>query len=189
VEVKENDTGKIILINLSAKNDASATPLDIVIKKEIKGNSYNTSHNPNDLNSYPDQVPQSANHSINAISLIRFAAQQLYAPKRLSKQPGDIFRVPMHVSKTLPLFRDSSVMTMPLASWRGNDLFVTAILLRNSLNQPRVLDPREICGSWQTATFFPQNELAPKGNQLDTTTLFVISNRPILESLHGCLAS
>lgn len=189
VEVRNIDTGKIILINLSAKNEASHTPVDIVFSEKDKiiiSKAFSVNDN---KKSYDSNEIQPSESTVSPVALIRFAAQQLYAPKRLLTQKEAIYRVPMHVPKTLPLFRDNSVMAMSLASWRSGDLFVTAILLRNLLNQQRILDPRELCGNWQAATFFPQTELASKGNSQDSTTLFVISHRPLSESLYGCLAA
>ena len=77
-------------------------------------------------------------------------------------------------------------MALPLASWRGSDLFVTAVLLRNLLSQTISLDPHSLCGTWKAASFFPVAELAPRGNIKDTTTVFLVSKRPFADSLKEC---
>lgn len=181
VQVKCSDTGQIILLNLSAQKEASNTPLDIVVSsgKKVEEQQLDKAQSVNDENTLPKP-------EMSPVSLTRFAVQQLYAPKRLLSQSPDIFRTPMHTAKTVPLVLDSSVIAMPLASWRSGDLFVTAVLLRNQLHQPLTLDPRNICGNWQTATFFPSNNLAATSSSADSTTAFLISNRPFADSVQIC---
>jgi len=187
VQVKCIDSGKIILLNLSARKGASATPLDVAvnqsgIKPSLANNAIVAQQNNTD-----EEPLSSQNHSsMTAVSLTRFAAQQLYAPKRLLTQPPNIYRVPMRTHKTIPLLLDNSFMAMPLASWRSGDLFVTVVLLRNSLTQPLTLDSRNLCGTWQTATFFPLTQLSSRGSQQDSTTVFLVSKRPFAESLKAC---
>lgn len=177
VQVKLNDSGKIVLLNLSASKTASHTPLDVVIAKSEPSLTESANKATHENNS---NIPAQPSY----VALTRFAAQQLYAPKRLLTQPNNIFRTPMRTQKTVPLFLDGSVMAMPLASWRGGDLFVTAVLLRNLLKQPLTPDPRNLNGKWVTATFFPLNELAIRGNTNDSTTVFLVSHRPFNDSFN-----
>lgn len=123
--------------------------------------------------------------TITPITLTRFAAQQLYAPERLLTPSQDIYRVPMHTKKTVDLVMDGSITAMPLASWRGGNFFVTAILLRNNLPQVLSLKPEDLCGQWQTATFFPINQLTARGTVNDSTTVFLVSRRSFVESLNN----
>lgn len=183
VQVRCSDTGQIILLNLSAQQNVSTTPLDIVIADKSKQN--NNQEEPSRDETITD-CPGIANNKVTPVALTRFAAQQLYAPKRLLTQPPFIHRTPMHTSKTIPLLLDGSVIAMPLASWRGGDLFVTAVLMRNQLHQDLSLDSRNLCGTWQTATFFPNSILASAGDQKDSTTVFLVSNRPFAVSLQSC---
>ncbi len=181
------ESGKIILLDVSAKKLASCTPLEIVVSEDKPISSPFETTEPAHQNQNPKSVEE--DHSnltttiITPIQLTRFAAQQLYAPQRLLTQLNNIYRVPMHTKKTVDLVLDGSVTAMPLASWRGGDEFVTAILLRNNLPQTLTLHPQDLCGQWQTATFFPKNELAPRGNVKDSTTVFLVSCRPFAESL------
>lgn len=183
VQVRCRDSGQIILLNLSAQKNMSNIPLDIVISDENKADDNVT--NSSDAESI-DNTSEIKHINITAVTLTRFAAQQLYAPKRLLVQPSSIYRVPMHTAKTVPLVLDGSVIAMPLASWRGGDLFVTAILLRNQLKQELTLDPRNLCGNWKTASFFPSSVLTTAGTESDSTTVFLVSNRPFAESMQIC---
>jgi integrating conjugative element protein (TIGR03749 family) len=170
VEVKINDSGKIILLNLSAKIGADKTPLEVVLAVAPVTVADITNHDHTDK-------------AVSAVTLTRFAVQQLYAPKRLLTQPPNIFRTPMHTQKTVPLMSDGSVLAMPLASWRSGDLYVTAVLLRNQLKQILDLDPRKLNGHWQAATFYPNTVIEKAGTSFDSTTVFLVSKRPFAESL------
>ena len=178
VEVKLVDSGKNILFNLSAQKEASNVPLAIVLPETVTADSAVTATMDN-----TDITANKTEGTINYLTLTRFAAQQLYAPKRLLIQPPNIYRTPMHTAKTVALLRDGSAIAMPLASWRADDLFVTAVLLRNQTKQPLSLDPRILCGTWQAATFFPKTILTPAGTKTDTTTVFLISRQPFNEAL------
>lgn len=178
VEAKLSN-GEIILIDLSSKEGADDTPIDIVLPQIKK-------HSVSDRN---ESTPSYAGKTnIDYVSLTRFAVQQLYAPERLLTGSSAITRFPMGTSYVIPLVYDSSVSAMPLASWRGGNLYVTAILMKNLLNQPLRLDPRLICGGWQAATFYPQTQLAPHGTPInrDTSTLFVVSDRPFSQAIESC---
>jgi len=182
VAVKLTNSGKIILLNLSAQKEADTTPIDIVLSDGDKITSNNNINNDADNNT---EIKIKKN-KISEVELMRFAVQQLYAPKRLLTQPNNIYRTPMHLKKTASLFLDDSVIAMPLASWRSDDLTITAFLLHNTLKQSLNLDPRVLCGNWQTATFYPRHELSPAGSTDDSSTVFLISNQSASNALIGC---
>jgi integrating conjugative element protein (TIGR03749 family) len=181
--------GNIILLDISAEKGASATPLEIVASEEKSMTpAVSASSTESSLSSFAENNAASIQPArITPIALTRFAAQQLYAPQRLLIQSDTIYRIPMHTKKTINLVLDGSVIAMPLASWRGGDQFITAVLLRNTLPQPLTVHPRDLCGHWQTATFFPENQLAPRGEMKDRTTVFLVSNRPFSDSLNAGL--
>lgn len=174
VFVQMKATGELIIVDLSAQSGADDTPLAIVVP-------HRKATQTAAMNNAP--APQPKSTTVDYVELSRFAVQQLYAPKRLLKNPDGIYRVPMHTTRTVALVRDDSVMAMPLISWRAGNAYITAVLLRNMLDQSLVLDPRNLRGQWKTATFFPQTRLAPSGNQRDTTTVFLISDQPFVEAL------
>ncbi|PIQ43248.1 MAG: TIGR03749 family integrating conjugative element protein [Gammaproteobacteria bacterium CG11_big_fil_rev_8_21_14_0_20_46_22] len=169
-------SGEIILLDINAKKAAPDNPVDIVLPK--KENNETAQSN--------DQASQS---SVNTVSLTRYAIQRLYAPQRLLKQSMQISRFPMETEHVVPLFYDGSASAMPLASWRGGNLYVTALLVKNLLKQPLRLDPRLLCGDWKAASFYPQTQLASRGTPInkDTATLFVVSNEPFSQAIASCL--
>lgn len=170
--------GTIVLLDISAKKIASTTPLSIVIPDVPTVTSRATPPPAEDTNDTPTtQLP------VTPLALTRFAVQQVYAPPRLLTESEHMYRVPMHTANTIPLVWDGSFTAKPLASWRGGDYFVTAVLLKNNLPQPLTLHPHDWRGHWQTATFFPKNQLGARGEMTDQTTVFLVSNRSLSESL------
>lgn len=167
-------SGEIILLDINAKAHATDNPVDIVLPKSAPVSSTTQS--------------QSSAASVNYVTLTRYAIQQIYAPERLLKQSIDITRFPMETAHVVPLFYDGSATAMPLASWRGGNLYVTALLIKNLLSQSLRLDPRLLSGTWLAASFYPQTTLAPHGTPInrDTSTLFVVSTQPFAQAIQAC---
>lgn len=130
------------------------------------------------------------------VRLTRYAARQLYAPARLSGGDPAIKRVPLAITSPIPLIRGNLIEAIPIASWRAHDLTVTAFKLRNTTHQSyrlqfeNVDSPNTLAihalirGRWQTATL-QHHTLGPSGQETDTTTLYLVSDRSLPESLHG----
>jgi len=113
---------------------------------------------------------------LSYIQLTRFAAQQLYAPARLVKDSPAIIRVPVS-RDSVDLLHGGTIEATPLVAWRVNGRYVTAVKLTNRTEQPQTLDPRDLRGAWLTATF-QHHRLLPKGDDADTTAVYLISARP-----------
>ncbi len=175
-EAKLSD-GEIILLDINARPEADDTPIDIVLPVH-QGN---RSVSENNVNS----------DTLNYVSLLRYAIQQLYAPETLLTESSVITRFPMSTRHVVPLLSDDSATVMPMASWRGGDVYVTALFVKNLLHQPLPLDPRLLCGNWKAASFYPQSTLASQGSPLnrDATTVFLISERPFSQAMQSCLNS
>ena len=127
----------------------------------------------------------SLGEAVSLVSLNRFAIQSLYAPKRLIKTPSGIYRVPMHTDKTVHLVANDNVIAMPLASWRDNNLTVTAVLLRNMNNTAVNLSPDLILGQWASSVFYPREHLSSHGTKDDSTTVFLTSSNDFNSALGG----
>ena len=128
------------------------------------------------------------------IRLTRYAAQQLYAPERLVDGDSAIKRIPVESKTSVPLIRGGLVEAVPIASWQGHGLTVTAVRVRNLSRQSlrlqfdrsgshQTLDLSYLMrGDWLTATL-QHDRLGAMGDETDTTTLYLVSNRPFVESL------
>lgn len=122
-----------------------------------------------------DSIGVSAPHW-GYVALTRHAAQQLYAPARLLPSAPGIVRMPI-TSASFELVMGGQVEAVPVAAWRAGLHRVTAVTLRNKSQHPVVLDPRQLRGTWLTTTF-QHNRLLPSGDAADSTTVYLVSDRP-----------
>ena len=128
------------------------------------------------------------------IRLTRYAAQQLYAPERLVDGDSSIKRIPVESKTSVPLIRGGLIEAVPIASWQGHGLTVTAVRVRNLSQQSLQLQFDQsdslqaldlsylVRGDWLTATL-QHDLLGAMGDETDTTTLYLVSNRSFVESL------
>lgn len=179
-EIKLNNThGDVILLNLSASKTANQDQLSILLPPSSEKQPANASQ--------PTGDSQKEDQSLGG--MVRWVAQQLYAPKRLLTRPNWIFRTPMQTERFVSLYRGAVVSAMPLASWRSGDYYITAVLLRNvQRNQRVVLRHKMIRGSWIAISFFRLSHLNPSvltaaRTATDSTTAIMISSVPFNEAL------
>lgn len=168
--------GEVIVLSISATADATdVTPIEVVMAE--KEQDQNDRENREDSSI---EIPKAA--ELNPVLLTRFAIQSLYAPERLLVTPPGVTRTAMRTHKNIVMVYGASILARPIISWQGGDLFVTAVELKNALNKRVVINPKQLIGNWQTASFFPSNILEARGGR-DTTTVFVVSDRPFGEAL------
>ncbi|MES9821674.1 MAG: TIGR03749 family integrating conjugative element protein [Candidatus Thiodiazotropha sp.] len=164
--IRELDSGRIYLFDITATEDGgSGHPIQIYVTGEQGSEKDQATGGHETEQDRPDFV-----------QLTRFAAQQLYAPARLVKDQPGIVRVPVS-RDSVDLYHGGAVEGVPLVAWRANGLYVTAVKLTNRTEQALTLDPRNIRGTWLTATF-QHHRLFPKGDEADTTAVYLISARP-----------
>ncbi|MEW8508373.1 MAG: TIGR03749 family integrating conjugative element protein [Candidatus Thiodiazotropha sp.] len=164
--IRELDSGRIYLFDITATEDGgSGHPIQIYVTGEQSSEKDQATGGHETEQDRPDFV-----------QLTRFAAQQLYAPARLVKDQPRIVRVPVS-RDSVDLYHGGAVEGVPLVAWRAKGLYVTAVKLTNRTEQALTLDPRNIRGTWLTATF-QHHRLFPKGDEADTTAVYLISARP-----------
>ena len=161
--VRELDSGRIYLFDVTSTMDGVATdPVQIYVADDHGAD--NVERN--------DTSPEQPNY----IQLTRFAAQKLYAPSRLVKDNPAIIRIPVS-RNSIDLLHGGTVEVIPLVAWRANGLYITAVKLTNRTHQAQTLDPRDLRGTWLTASF-QHHRLLPMGDEADTTAVYLISARP-----------
>lgn len=128
------------------------------------------------------------------VRLTRYAAQQLYTPERLLRGDNQIKRIPIDTQQPVPLVRGQRIEAQPIAAWQGGGFTVTAIKLRNitertlhlvlaNSTKPNAIDlAYALRGRWLTAVT-QHDFLGAAGDETDTTTLYLVSDRPFVESL------
>jgi len=181
IQVRETASGRTYLLDLTAlekpDEQTTATRPPVVIHVE-------QSTGQSALDQPETTVPQAeAPPALDYVTLMRYAAQQLYAPQRLLGNDARIHRVPLRVQEgSLPLLRGGEVEAHPVIGWVGDGYYLTAIKLVNKSDHGVSLDPRDLRGRWLAATL-QHAYLHPAGHPADTTALYVISRQPFDESL------
>lgn len=170
-------SGESWLLDVEARPEASARTLAIV-----------------DDRFTDDRVPAAGNaagrsskkgpaYDYDAVDLVRFAAQQLYAPRRLVKPLPGVVRVPVSTTD-LPLYRGGTLRTAPIAQWKSpgvSPMFVTAVRVTAEALDAVDLDPRYLRGDWLSAA--PQHgRVEPVGEAGNTTVWYLVSSRPFDEA-------
>lgn len=162
------DGGQMFLFDVSASKDGGQThPVQVYVK--TNGESHAETMD-------SSMASHDATAQYSYVALTRFAAQQLYAPARLVQDRPGIVRVPV-MREPVSLMFGGAVDATPLVAWRAGGLYVTAVKLTNRSDQPQTLDPRNLRGTWLTATF-QHNRLLATGSDADTTAVYLISARP-----------
>lgn len=180
VRVQGLSDQRLYLLDLSA-NDQGTVSHDLIVMDEAH------------VGNRAKAAPPTATRIDWRIRLTRYAAQQLYAPERLLAGDPDIQRIPVD-TRSVPLIRGGQLAAKPIAAWKGGGLFVTAIHVRNtqrhsltlqfeSSRDAHTLDLSTLLrGHWLTASV-QHSTVARKGQSADSTTLYVVSDRPFTESL------
>ncbi|MEW8439283.1 MAG: TIGR03749 family integrating conjugative element protein [Candidatus Thiodiazotropha taylori] len=181
IVVGEEGGNRIYLINLTAVQQDYAAPQlvvsnDRVVKYDSQG-------------SKGQEVATAFNSKHSKIGyggLFRYSAKQLYAPERLREisQLSNLNNAPIPEGRIHHLIRQHKVITEAIKAWQNDTHYVTALLVTNATLFPITLDPREIRGDILAARF-QRNHLEPAGRMGDATTLFLISKRPLAESING----
>jgi len=170
VKVQLIESGKIIMIDLAAsENRTKTSTIEILVQSERK-------------------LPV-ADHkgrvmpALDYVQLTRFAAQSMYSPERLLEVPVGVTRSQIARNNEIDtLIRGQIIKAVPMVSWQSNGTYVTAVKLQNMTSSMIILDPRDIRGRWESATF-QHVTLGERGTTRDTTSLYLISKRPYEESL------
>jgi integrating conjugative element protein (TIGR03749 family) len=172
------ENGLVILINLSAEENAPSETVDIVL--------------PDVKNDQPQNMNETNEAALNYVDMVRFAIHQLYAPEELLKGDSRFQRYPMESRHIVPLFLNQSALAMPLVSWQTRGFFITAIQVKNLGEHNLKIEPQTLCGRWVAASFYPRQRLVTKNsvnrrNGFDSTTLFLISKNPFSKAIEECL--
>ncbi|WP_431065665.1 TIGR03749 family integrating conjugative element protein [Methylotuvimicrobium sp.] len=180
IEIHETDGSGIYLVDLSASQEQGipVNPIEVLNKRPHGFEKAESDRKHRD--------PRTPNKAPGLVTLTRFAAQQLYAPSRMLKASPSIHRVVVARRAMHNLIRGEPIEALPVASWQGGELYVTAVQLRNTGKTPVELDPRRIRGRWKAATF-QHGRLHPSGSEADTTAVYLVSDRPFHEMIRGVM--
>ena len=160
---------QVILVNISAQQTGSTEPLKVIEPDP----------------EVPAPKQQADTSEISLRTLMRYAIQQYYAPRRLLQPNAAIHNSGTFKGETYALFPSGAVTTIPLASYSGGGLTVTAVYVQNAIDMPVNLRPDQLCGTWMGVTFFPQSRLNPAGQTYDDSMLFLVSQNDFTATYKG----
>lgn len=193
VEVRDNVTGQMILLNLSASKTGNTHNVTVIYPNKKASNGK--------MHPLNTGVMQG---SMAYKTMTQYAEQQLYAPKRLLKNPYGISLIKSYaINGSVPksqwlyhFFIGGGVVAQPWASWYGGNVYVTAVLIKNLLASPLNLRRHltSICGRisgvWKAVTYFPFAGkpwvLGRAGSESDHTVAFLISREPFSQAIAHC---
>ena len=168
LQVQDADDGTLILLDITAQpaktNEPALEPVRIVeAERAAPGEDGGAA------------VPGPAPPTPLPVALTRYAAQRLYAPLRTVEPVPGLNSVPLRDD----LMLDTLIPELPLtyralAAWQLEDLWVTAVQLRNTSSRWIELDPRRLQGDFVSATF-QHPDLGPTGESTDTTVLYLVT--------------
>ena len=168
LHLQDADDGTLILLDIAAEpakaNEPPFEPVRIVEAERAAPRE--------DIEA---AVVRPAPPTLLPVALTRYAAQTLYAPLRTVEPVPGLGAVPLRDD----LMLDTLIPELPLsyralAAWRLEDLWVTAVHLRNQSASWIELDPRRLQGDFVAVTF-QHSDLGPKGEATDTTVLYLIT--------------
>ncbi|ASR89678.1 MAG: TIGR03749 family integrating conjugative element protein [Alcaligenes aquatilis] len=110
------------------------------------------------------------------VQLTRYAARQLYAPKRLATPLSGVQQVEVTTEPIADLIRGVNVVSTPVGQWRSGQLYVTAVLIKNRSHQPLEIPLEQVRGQWIAATA-QHGRIGSAGSETDTTAIYLVCQR------------
>ena len=186
LQLQNMSTGEIMLVDIIATpgkaNQPALEPIKIVAGDNSAARYGQLSPKAEDSKAANRSTEQNSDAAAPAqretpppVVMTRYAAQMLYAPLRTVEPVPGIAQVNLKRNMDLTtLLPTRPIEARALGAWRLEDLWVTAVKLRNTGSQPVTLDPRELMGDFITATF-QHPYLGAKGHASDTTTVYLVT--------------
>lgn len=179
VQIRRIADGKVILLDLIASEaEEGAEPLEdlrIVLESD---------------NVVPEGEAKAAMpkpvERITPVDLTRHASQRLYGPTRLHRNRIGISEVPLGVEGAIRIFKGASkyaTVSEPVIAYKGGGYHLVGLYVRNISNESVQLSYLDLNLPFSHATF-QHHVLEPNGTPGDSTILYLISERPLKETLH-----
>jgi integrating conjugative element protein (TIGR03749 family) len=164
IVAEDRSSGSVILLDLvAAPGHEASHPVEVVAPANAQAKA-----SPGE----EDEAPP-----LDMVTLTRFAAQQMYAPRRLATAHPAIRRLTVDRAPLDGLYAGGGVRGTPAAQWRGDDLYITAVVLQNLQPRPVELDPLAVRGRWRAITF-QHGRLHASGSEADSTVVYLVCERP-----------
>lgn len=156
IQLRDTGSGELILLDIQAtQSNSSLEPVQI-------------SYAPQTPATAKTPVPVTASTEPLPVLLVRYAAQNLYAPLRTVEALPGVTPAPVRLAKRITTLLPQQP--------------VTAIRLQNRSGKRITLDPRELQGQF-TASAFQHDWLGPRGLAEDTTVVYLVTEGPVSRAL------
>lgn len=190
IELQDKENGEVILLDVSAApGKVTREPVKLVYDGEVatatasdrqtvSGDAGGSKSTSSAADAPPARKPPKLSAPLPVV-LTRYAAQSLYGPARTVEPVPGISPVSMKLPSSITtLMPGEPVSVTPMAAWSLLGDSVVALQVRNRSTDKVVLDPRELQGQFETATF-QHRWLGRAGTPEDTTVVYlVIQGRP-----------
>ncbi len=193
IELQNKENGEVILLDVSAvPGKVTREPVKLVYDGELAtatasdrqsvSDDAGSSKKSTSTASETDTTPARKAPKLSAplpVVLTRYAAQSLYGPVRTVEPVPGISPVSLKLPSLITtLMPGEPVSVAPMAAWSLLGDSIVALQVRNRSAGKVVLDPRELQGQFETATF-QHRWLGRAGTPEDTTVVYlVIRGRP-----------
>jgi len=179
LQLQDAETGELILVDIAAAPTVEGdTPLEPVriIEDDNPPRHYGTQTSTAEPEtSFAAEKPR--RETPIPVILTRYAAQSLYAPLRTVESVSGISRVNLRRDLDLSMLLPTlPVAATPMAAWRLENYWVTAVKLQNASTAVILLDPRLLQGDFIAATF-QHPDLGPAGQATDTTVVYLVTRK------------
>jgi len=178
VQVKRLSDNHVILLDLiSSDSNKPLEDVKIIMPFENKVESIDGA----EMATEPQHV-----QVITPVHLTRYAAQKLYGPARLQTQEKGITSTPLGVKGAVKLFKGKNKLntySTPLIAYQGGGYYITALHIKNTKPEKVKLSYLDLNLPFTHATF-QHHSLMPKGDVGDSTVLYLVSDKPMKETLY-----
>jgi integrating conjugative element protein (TIGR03749 family) len=170
LQLQSISSGEIILLDIDAQpGEHALEPIQIATKPSATGSGES------------EQPERHTQRTPVPVALTRYAAQNLYAPLRTVESLPGVHRMALKVPTDLRrLLPTEHVAIEPMAAWRLDDFWVTAVKIRNLSTQIIDLDPRKLQATLFGAAF-QHPTLGLSGTTEDTTVAYLVTRDGGLE--------
>lgn len=178
IQVKRITDGRVILLDVIAEKSGSKTaPLENlkvlldsenseIVEKVVQG--------------------KATISIVTPVDLTRFAAQKLYGPTRLHNDVPGITEAILGIDEAIRIFKGVNkinTVSKPVVAYQGGGLFLAGIHIKNISGQAVDLNYLELNLPFSHATF-QHHQLHPHGMAGDSTMLYLLSEKPLKETLY-----
>ena len=180
IQIRRISDGRVILLDLMARaKSANEPPLEEV---RILLDSENTVLNDDQTSlDGKKELP-----TVTPVDLTRYVSQRLYGPSRLHYDRPGIIETTIGVDGLIRIFKgDNKFNTTAKAvlAYQGGGYYIAAIHIKNITKEWVNLNYLELNLPFSYATF-QHHVLYPNGTPGDSTMLYLISDKPLKETLY-----